>query len=82
MEDTPDTSGEEELVYEDNHWRSIHLQPIGMSWETRVQAIARAVVANPDTSGKGRQAVQENCWARHYLHLSFIPQENTAYTVL
>ncbi len=42
----------EELAYEDRHWRLICLQPIGTSWAARADSIAQQILMQQGSHGK------------------------------
>jgi len=42
----------EELAYEDRHWRLICLQPIGTSWGARADSIAQQILMQQGSHGK------------------------------
>ena len=53
LEDAADSSSsEEELAFEDRHWRKICLQPTGSSWVERVTAVTEDVVKHGEQHGK------------------------------
>lgn len=51
-DDNPASYDDEELTYEDRHWRLICLQPIGTSWLARAEVIAQKVAMQQVSHGK------------------------------